>query len=81
MDAAAARTDREEKLDNVYDEIETQLRLIGKKNEKTQPKTYTSAEHGFEMYPQFIFYRQLLQVSPQSKTSYRMPFLRPYLIC
>ncbi|XP_050059932.1 phospholipid-transporting ATPase ID isoform X1 [Aphis gossypii] len=29
MDAAAARTDREEKLDNVYDEIETHLRLIG----------------------------------------------------
>lgn len=31
MDAAAARIDREEKLDNVYDEIETHLRLIGKK--------------------------------------------------
>jgi hypothetical protein len=30
MDAAAARTNREEKLDNVYDEIETHLRLIGK---------------------------------------------------
>ncbi|XP_026804746.1 phospholipid-transporting ATPase ID isoform X3 [Rhopalosiphum maidis] len=29
MDAAAARTNREEKLDNVYDEIETHLRLIG----------------------------------------------------
>ncbi|XP_025199207.1 phospholipid-transporting ATPase ID isoform X2 [Melanaphis sacchari] len=29
MDAAAARTNREEKLDNIYDEIETNLRLIG----------------------------------------------------
>jgi len=49
MDAAAARTDREEKLDNVYDEIETHLRLIGKKQQK-KSKTYVSAEHRFETY-------------------------------
>lgn len=30
MDAAAARYDREEKLNNVYNEIETHLKLIGK---------------------------------------------------
>lgn len=42
MDAAAARIDREEKLDNVYDEIETHLRLIGKKQKKIS-KTYASS--------------------------------------
>jgi hypothetical protein len=29
--AAAARTEREQRLDSVYDEIETHLKLIGKK--------------------------------------------------
>lgn len=29
MDAAAAHTDREEKLNDIYNEIETNLKLIG----------------------------------------------------
>lgn len=31
MEAASARDDREEKLNRVYNEIETDLKLIGKK--------------------------------------------------
>lgn len=34
MEAASARDNREEKLNNVYNEIETDLKLIGKNETK-----------------------------------------------